>query len=332
MTGNEHLLSLKGISAGNWIEKSTYIGGTNMRMRSKISALVRQCTWKLFPQSETVRRYEVFKSIEPHKMDAELLGTLIRHYAHILDKITKRRRVGDRRSIYYDKLTEAIKTWPEKNVDASDDILWAEQILKQYLRWEREKKQARSIAIHEKKDKGNLYEIIRQRRSIRYFEKRDIEREKILKILEAGRWAPCSGNRQAWKFIVQRRIQGTYIAKEELSFESEAWRRGSVMIYVAIDERLYPEKYTAAMDAAAAIQNMLLMAYHLDLGGCWMYLSEIANQNKLRKKLGLEDYYYVYSTILLGYPAEFPKGPKRKPLEKAVKFIGFDLNDGDNDA
>lgn len=301
-----------------------------MSMRSKISALVRRCTWKLFPQSETIRRYNVFKSIEPRKMDEDLLGTLIRHYAHILDKITKRKRVGDKRSIYYDKLTEAIKTWHEKNFDVSDDILWGELILKQYRKWEGEKKPARLTITSEKEDKEDLFEIIEQRRSIRYFEKRDIEREKIMKILEAGRWAPCSGNRQAWKFIVQRRMKGTYIAKEELSFEGEAWRRGSVMIYVAIDERLYPEKYTAAMDAAAAIQNMLLMAYHLDVGGCWMYLSEIANQNKLRKKLGLEDYYYVYSTILLGYPAEFPKGPKRKPIEKAVKFIDFDLNNGDN--
>ena len=109
-----------------------------MRMRSKISALVKRYTGKLFPQSETVRRYEVFRSIEPHKMDEELLGTLIRHYAHILDKITKRKRVGDKRSIYYDKLTEATKTWLKS--DVCDDILWAEQILEQYRRWEEEKK------------------------------------------------------------------------------------------------------------------------------------------------------------------------------------------------
>jgi len=98
------------------------------------------------------------------------------------------------------------------------------------------------------------------------------------------------------------------------------------MIYVAIDERLYAEKYSAAMDAAAAIQNMLLMAHYLELGGCWMYLSELTNQNKLQKKLGLKNYFYVYSVILLGYPAEFPKEPCRKPLEKIVRFIDFDLN------
>ena len=124
-----------------------------MRMRSKISALVKRYTWKLFPQSETVCRYKVFKFIEPRKMDEELLGTLTRHYVHIFDKITKRRWVEGKRSIYYDKLTEAIKTGHEKKFDASDDILWTELIQPEQ-------------SLPMKKDKGVLYEIIRQRKSI----------------------------------------------------------------------------------------------------------------------------------------------------------------------
>jgi len=70
----------------------------------KISALVNRYMWKFFPQSDTKRRYEVFKFIEPHKMDEELLGTLIRHYAHILDKITKRKWVGGVKNMARKKL------------------------------------------------------------------------------------------------------------------------------------------------------------------------------------------------------------------------------------
>jgi len=294
-----------------------------MRMVIKISALVNRYMWKFFPQSGAKRRYEVFKFIEPHKMDEDLLGTLIRHYAHLSDKITKTRWVEGKGIYYYDKLIEAIKVWREKNFDVSDDILWAERILKQYYKWEKGREPIRSITRAEEKKNGDLYKIIKQRRSIRYFEKVDIEKEKLMKVLDAGRWAPCSGNRQAWKFIVQRRIKGAYIAKQELSFESEEWRVGSVIIYVAIDERLYPEKYAAAMDAAATIQNMLLMAHNLGLGGCWMYISELTNQNNLRKKLGLYDYCYIYAAVLLGYSAEHPEPPPRKPLEKCVNFIGF---------
>ena len=302
-------------------------------IRDKIPESIKLRIRKLFPLADTKNRYEFFKSMNPQEMDENLLRTFIVHYAHILDKITKTKWIEGRGNYYYDNLQEAIKTWHKKNFDLSDDIVWAEGILNQYNKWEQGKKPIKSVSsgLEEKKEK-NLHEIIKQRRSIRYFEKRDIEKEKLMKVLEAGQWAPCSGNRQAWKFIVQRRIKGAYTAKPDLSFEKQEWRAGSVIVYVAIDGRLYPEKYSAAMDAAAAIQNMLLMAHNLGIGGCWIYLSELTNQNKLRKKLSLENYYDIYSAILLGYPAELPEEPCRKPFEKSVKFIGFDLNDGDNDA
>lgn len=292
-------------------------------IRDKIPKSIKLRIRKLLPLADTKTRYEFFKSMSPQKMDEDLLRTFIMHYAHLLDKITKTRWVEGKGIYYDDKLTETLKVWHEKKFDVSDDILWAEQTLKQYYKWEKEREPIRSITMAEEKKNGSLYKIIKQRRSIRYFEKTDIKKEKLMKVLEVGRWAPCSGNRQAWKFIVQRRIKGAYIAKQELSFEREEWRAGSVIIYVAIDERLYPEKYTAAMDAAAAIQNMLLMAHNLGLGGCWMYISELTNQNNLRKKLGLNDYCYIYAAVLLGYSAEHPEPPLRKPLEKCVKFIGF---------
>lgn len=298
-------------------------------MRNKVPEPMKRLIRKLFFLSDTKTRYEFFKLMDTHTMDGDLLRTFILHFAHILDKITKGRWIEGRGIYYRNKLIEAIKAWHERNFDADDSILWAEQILKQYYKWEKEREPIRSTTMAKEKRNGELYEVIKQRRSIRYFEKRDIEKEKLMKVLDAGRWAPCSGNRQAWKFIVQRRIKGAYIVKQELSFEREGWRAGSVIIYVAIDERLYPEKYAAAMDAAAAIQNMLLMAHNLGLGGCWIYISELTNQKNLRKKFGLDDYYYIYAAVLLGYPAEHPEPPHRKPLEKCVKLIGFD---GDNDA
>ena len=47
-----------------------------------------------------------------------------------------------------------------------------------------------------------LDEVIRNRRSIRRFEKREVEAEKLTAILEAARWAPSWGNSQCWQFIV----------------------------------------------------------------------------------------------------------------------------------
>lgn len=294
-------------------------------VKDKLPFSIKHRFLKLFSSFDVKSRSEIFESMDFEKMDEDLLRTFIRYYAHILDKISRTRWI-ESKAVSYNRnkfrLIQAIKTWRGKNFNMDDDILWAERVIKRYNKWEEEKKPIEPIIVSkEKREEGDIYDLIKQRRSIRYFGNKDIEKEKIMKILEAGRWAPCSGNRQAWKFIVQKRVRGSYSAKPELDFEKEKRRQGSVVIYVAIDERLYPEKYAAAMDAAAAIQNMLLMTHHLGLGGCWLYLAElVTNQNKLRKKLGLENYYYVYSAILLGYPAEFPDEPCKKPLDTLVIY------------
>lgn len=258
------------------------------------------------------------------EIDEDLLGYVIRHSAHILDKIIRRRWIQGRGAYSRKKLEKALMIWQEKSFERTNDILWAEHVLEKFDAWNKGKKPI--IPKGKKVIANNIYDVIRQRRSVRCFEDKEIEQEKIMKILKAGRYAPCSGNRQSWKFIVQRISGGSpTAAKTELSFEEEEWRRGSVLIYVAIDERPYgkKEKYAAAMDVAAAIQNMLLVAHYLSLGGCWTYLADLVDQNRLRKELGLKDYHYIYSAVLLGYPMEYPSEPGRKPLDKMTKFIGF---------
>lgn len=47
-----------------------------------------------------------------------------------------------------------------------------------------------------------VFEAIRTRRSIRVYEDRPVEKEKLERILEAARLAPSAGNRQPWRFIV----------------------------------------------------------------------------------------------------------------------------------
>lgn len=255
-------------------------------------------------------------------MDEDLLGTTIRYYAHYLDKIVRGRWVEGRGRRYGEKLKTALKVWRRRGFEVSDDVSWAETTLKTFNEWNSSRKpifpspSERTVAM-------DIYDLIKQRRSIRCFKQKGVEKEKILKVLEAGMWAPSSGNRQTWRFVVKNRIAEEPAPKVELCFQKEKWRGGSVIIYVAIDSRPYgpKEKFASAMDAAAAIQNMLLVAHSLGLGGCWSYLADLVDQNKLRKRLGLSDYYYVYSAILLGYPTGSPKAPGRKPLERTAKFL-----------
>ena len=48
----------------------------------------------------------------------------------------------------------------------------------------------------------DVFDAIRFRRSIRAYEERPVEREKIEKLLECARLAPSAKNRQEWRFIV----------------------------------------------------------------------------------------------------------------------------------
>ncbi len=47
-----------------------------------------------------------------------------------------------------------------------------------------------------------IMKVIRERRSIRKFEARDVPVESLKIILEAGRWAPSGLNNQPWRFLV----------------------------------------------------------------------------------------------------------------------------------
>ena len=68
----------------------------------------------------------------------------------------------------------------------------------------------------------SLAEIIKERRSVRRFEKREVESEKLTALLEAARWAPSWGNSQCWHIIViQDREQKERLA-ETLSKKNPA--------------------------------------------------------------------------------------------------------------
>jgi len=53
-----------------------------------------------------------------------------------------------------------------------------------------------------------IFEVIKERRSIRSYTQEEVPNEAIERILEAGLWAPTPGNVQSWRFIVVRQQLG----------------------------------------------------------------------------------------------------------------------------
>jgi len=142
---------------------------------------------------------------------------------------------------------------------------------------------------------------------------RPIPEESLLRILEAGRLAPSSKNSQPWHFVVirnkdmLRRISeltptGAHIAKAPLA------------IAVLMDGAKLPE-----IDGARAIQNMVLAAWDIGIGSCW-----ITNfyDDAIKELLHAPQRMKLVSVIPFGFPTE-PKTKrkkKRKPLNEIVHY------------
>ncbi len=163
----------------------------------------------------------------------------------------------------------------------------------------------------------DLLEIIRNRRSIRSYKKRDLPQDIIEKLLEAARWAPSAGNVQPWGFVVasSRKI------KQSLSmaaFGQKDLEEASVVIVVCADEKLAEQSYGVRgkslfclQDTAAAIQNIMLTAYSLGLGSCWIGAFK---EDEIRQVIKAPKEMRPIALIPVGYPNEAPPARSRRPV------------------
>jgi nitroreductase len=156
-------------------------------------------------------------------------------------------------------------------------------------------------------------EAIRDRRSIRKYKSTPVEEEKVGKILEAGRWAPSASNRQPWHFVVVRDKE----TREKLA-DAHAYGRfmaqSPVVIVVLGDPDIHP-KYNLA-DPHNAVQNMLLAAYSLGLGTCWMGVRDTEIEPEFKRLLSIPEKYRVVCSVSVGYPDH-----ERKSTRKSVDEI-----------
>ena len=169
----------------------------------------------------------------------------------------------------------------------------------------------------------DLEKIIKTRRSIRKYVDKPIEDWKILKILEAGIWAPSAGNVQPWRFYV---IKNPEIKHKlfQASYNQPQVLEANVLIVVCVDlEEEYKHygnrgiELYCIQDSAAAIQNMLLMAHYLGIGSCWIGAFD---EEFVKTILNLPKNYRPVAIITLGYPNEKPES-WRKNLKDVVTFI-----------
>lgn len=200
---------------------------------------------------------------------------------------------------------------------------------------------------------NDLATLLRNRRSVRTYQDRPVERALLEQMLEAARWAPSPHGRQPWRFVVltqqelkQRlaeQMGETWRANLQMDGQSEdivnirvvkshqriLWAPAIIIPCLYLedldhypDQKRQANEITMAIQSlGAAVQNMLLMAYDLGLDTGWM-CAPLFCPEVTCKALDLDKRLIPHALITVGYAAADPVRRPRLPLDHLI--IRFD--------
>lgn len=159
-----------------------------------------------------------------------------------------------------------------------------------------------------------VMEAIEKRYSVRNYADREIEPDKIEKILEAGRLAPTASNQQLNKHIIV--TDKELIHKMVDACENQQWVETAPAILVECasgDRTMICGQSARSMDGAIAMSYMTLEAVSLGLQFCW--LGWFAPE-KIKDLLNIPEDYVVIAVAPIGYPAKEGKRSAKKNKEE----------------
>ena len=147
--------------------------------------------------------------------------------------------------------------------------------------------------------------ILKERRSIRKFQEKEVPKEVIEDIIDCARFAATARNVQPWEFIIVCEAE----TRKELASITEYGKfiqQAPVCIVVLCkDTKYYLE------DGCAATQNILIAAKAYGLGSCWVAGDKKPYARRICDILSAPEEYRLISLIAIGYPAETPSPSKR---------------------
>jgi nitroreductase len=164
----------------------------------------------------------------------------------------------------------------------------------------------------------SLIDDILSRRSIRRYEAKDVSEEVLRQILEAGRQAPSAANRQPIYFVIVKDHDILKILCDTLL--TRFVKYAPLAIVGCADIKSLLTGKWAVVDATIAMQNMVIAAWILGVGSCWI---GACNEEKVKELLRIPKKWKIVALITFGYPAEQPKPRKKKPFEELFSFNSF---------
>ena len=140
--------------------------------------------------------------------------------------------------------------------------------------------------------------------SVRRYEDKQVEKEKLMQILRAGMQAPSACNQQPWEFYVVTNPEKIKALSKATPYAGCAANAPVVIVPVYRKEGLIAPDF-AQIDLSIAQENMWLETDAQGLGGVWIGIAPMEEQREeVHKLLELPKEVEVFSLFALGYPAE----------------------------
>jgi nitroreductase len=162
------------------------------------------------------------------------------------------------------------------------------------------------------------WDAITARRNVREYTQQLVSEKDLNRIAEAGWRAPSAKNRQAWDFVI-------VTVKEQLQELSTVWQgAGHIAGAAAAIALVIPEppderrRVTDQYDIGQATMAMMIAATDLGIGTGH---SSVGEQDKARAILGVPEGYEVAYLLGVGYPADRPLKPIRKPNRRPFEEV-----------
>ena len=168
---------------------------------------------------------------------------------------------------------------------------------------------------------NEMLKLMHDRRSTRAYRPEPLQEAVIQQILEAGRFAPSGMNKQLNHFYVI--TDPNYLAdltalvsRKMENYRNKDFRYGAPVLVLVTNQK---ESTTCVQDASCAMENMMLAAFSLGVGSCWInQLRETCDVPEVRALLteyGVPEDHIVVCSAAIGYiEKETPAKPRHEGL------------------
>ena len=165
-------------------------------------------------------------------------------------------------------------------------------------------------------------ELCKERYSVREYQNKPVEKEKLNLVLEAARLAPSAVNFQPWLFLI---VETPENKQKVIESYNRDWIKSAPCFIIAFENRneswtrKIDNKDFGEVDLSIAIEHMCLQATELGLGTCWVcnFNPQILNENFM-----VPEHLVPIAILPIGYPVDKDTeiSKTRKSLSEIVKW------------